>query len=79
MSFRVELHPQALQELKESYQWYEERSAGLGDRFISFVNKRISQIAQDPERYPKKKGNYREIGTEVFPYTIIYEVIKKRL
>jgi hypothetical protein len=49
----------------------------LGDRFISSVNKRISQIAQNPERYPKKKGNYREVGTDVFPYIIIYEVIKK--
>ena len=55
MSFTVELHPEALQELKESYLWYEERSAGLGDRFILLVNKRITQIAEDPEKYPKKK------------------------
>lgn len=42
MSFQVELHPEAVEELKESYQWYEERSEGLGVRFVTLVNKRIA-------------------------------------
>jgi CRISPR/Cas system-associated endonuclease Cas3-HD len=29
------------------------------------------------QRLSKKKGNYREVGIAIFPYIIIYEVLKK--
>jgi hypothetical protein len=77
MIYQIELHPEALLELKESYQWYEERSEGLGLRFMGLINKRINEIANDPEMYAKKKGNYREALIDVFPYMIIYEMFKK--
>src|SRR5690348_15967387 len=77
MSYQIELHPEAIQELTESYKWYEECSEGLGMRFMASVNKRLLEIAEQPERYPKKKGKYHETGIEVFPYVIIYEVLKK--
>jgi mRNA-degrading endonuclease RelE of RelBE toxin-antitoxin system len=78
MSYHIELHPGALEELEDSYQWYEERSEGLGVRFMASINKRLNEIAHHPERFAKKKGNYREVRIEVFPYVIIYEVLKKR-
>ena len=77
MSYNIELHPLAVQELRESYQWYEEQRAGLGARFIASFNKRLKEIKKQPERYVKKKGNYREALIEVFPYLIIYEVLKE--
>jgi mRNA-degrading endonuclease RelE of RelBE toxin-antitoxin system len=77
MSYKIELHPDAADELGESYQWYEERSEGLGVRFIASVNKRLNEIAVHPERYAKKKGGFREVMIDVFPYTIIYEILKK--
>jgi mRNA-degrading endonuclease RelE of RelBE toxin-antitoxin system len=76
MRYKIELHPEAIEELKDSYQWYEERSEGLGVRFISSLNKRLNEIAEYPERYTKKKGNYREALIDVFPYVVIYEVLK---
>jgi mRNA-degrading endonuclease RelE of RelBE toxin-antitoxin system len=77
MIYQVELHPEALSELEESYQWYEERSEGLGLRFMGSINKRINEIAKEPETYTKKKGKYREALVDVFPYVIIYEILKK--
>lgn len=77
MSYAVELHVEAVQELQEAYVWYEERSEGLGDRFITLLNRRLGQIAENPERYPRKKGRYHEALLDVFPYVIIYEVFKK--
>ncbi len=77
MNACIKLHPAAIAELRESYQWYEERSEGLGNRFIASVNKRLNEIAEYPERYAKKKGNYREVMVGIFPYIIIYEVLKK--
>ena len=45
MSFQIKLHPKAIEELTESFQWYEERSEGLGSWFIASVNKRLDEIA----------------------------------
>lgn len=78
MSYRIELHPEAVRELSDTFQWYEERLEGLGSRFLSMVDKRLSEIGDHPERYAKKKRNYRETTTDGFPYVIIYEVIKKQ-
>jgi mRNA-degrading endonuclease RelE of RelBE toxin-antitoxin system len=77
MIFRIELHPSALKELDDSYKWYQARSEGLGVRFITFVNKRLTDIADHPERYAKKKDSFREATVDVFPFIIIYEVLKK--
>lgn len=77
MSYKVELHLEAVHELQDAYLWYEERSEGLGLRFITYTNKCLSQIAENPESYPRKKGPYREALLEVFPYVIIYELFKK--
>jgi plasmid stabilization system protein ParE len=78
MSYRIELHIKVLEELENSYQWYEERAEGLGLRFIASVNKRLTEIAEHPERYPKKKSNYRETNIEAFPYVVIYEILKTK-
>lgn len=77
MTYKIELHPKAVEELQDAYSWYEERSEGLGKRFVNYLNKRIVELSEVPERYPKKKGKFREVGIEVFPYIIIYEVLKK--
>jgi len=64
MSYSIELHPETFKELQATYNWYEERSEGLGDRFMALVNKRLNEIAANPDRYAKHKGNYRETKSE---------------
>jgi len=61
--------------MQDAYLWYKQCSQGL--RFINAVNKRLYEIAADPEIYTKQKANYRETRIDIFPYTIIYEVFKK--
>lgn len=78
MPFKIEFHPEALKEIQESYSWYEDRSSGLGKRFIEAIDYRLSLIIRDPERYPVKQGAYREISIHIFPFIIIYEIIKKQ-
>jgi hypothetical protein len=40
MSYQIVLHPEAKKELEDSHQWYEDRSVGLGKRFIALVDKK---------------------------------------
>lgn len=77
MSCRIILHPEAVAEMADAYSWYEERRKGLGDMFIDAINKRLTDIAQHPERYHKRKARFREALVEIFPYVIIYEFMKK--
>ncbi len=78
MNYKITLHPEAIIELTASYQWYEERREGLGIRFMDAVGKGLHELSEHPERYVKKKNNYREIKIETFPYVIIYEVFKRK-
>lgn len=77
MKYRIELHPSAVQELSEAFEWYEGRSPGLGHRFIEAIDKRFSEISDYPDRYPKRKEGFREIPIRIFPYIIIYEFFSK--
>ena len=70
----IVFHPGAEQDFLEAYLWYEERSPGLGDRFIRLGERQIKLVSENPEHYPKKKAQYRESKTDVFPYLIVYKV-----
>lgn len=77
MMFEIHLHPLALEEMEESYLWYEERSEGLGNRFLAAIQKRFEIITSTPELYAKRKGQYREAMVDNFPFTVIYEILIK--
>lgn len=72
MRYKVELTDEAKQDIEASYDYYEERSAGLGDRFEQDVNEAIEAIAAIPEGFPVKYNGYRAAVLKVFPYIIYY-------
>jgi plasmid stabilization system protein ParE len=77
VNYIVELFPKARLELLEARLWYEEQQQGLGKRFKEEVFRKIDLIQNNPLHYPLKKG-LREAQTEVFPYLIVYKVVKSR-
>ena len=77
MKCRIELHQSAQKELDEAFQWYQKRSLGLGVRFIAAVSEKINELSKYPERYAKRRGEYREVSTSIFPYVLIYEFLSK--
>jgi hypothetical protein len=54
-------------EFQEAAEWYESRSEGLGERFRDSINRKIEAIKKSPERYPKKKNDFRGGYFENFP------------
>ena len=77
MKCRVELHKSAQKELEEAFQWYEERSPGLGLRFIESVSEKINDLSKNPDRYAKRIEEFREVSINIFPYNLIYEFFPK--
>ena len=53
--------------------WYEDRSLGLGDRFLDRVDDCINRIRKNPELYEKVYKDYRRVVVHRFPYVVFYE------
>jgi hypothetical protein len=45
------LLPEALGDAAEAYAWYEERSAGLGERFLKHVDACLEWIRDNPQLF----------------------------
>ncbi len=58
MNFSIFFHPEADNEYREAYLWYEQQLPGLGDRFEIAVEERVTNILQNPEKYGKRKGHF---------------------
>lgn len=67
------LVPEALDDVAEAYVWYENRSVGLGDRFLDRVDECIDRIRRNPELYQQVHQDYRRAIVHRFPYVIFYE------
>ncbi len=79
MAYPYRFHEQAHEEYIEAYGWYEEKQKGLGDRFMNSIEKRLQQISEHPEYYGRKQNSkFREVKVENFPYTIVYELFKRK-
>jgi len=76
MNYKIELFPDAIEEIDESAYWYEKCVVGLGKDFIEAVYNSFDSIALNPLAYPKKKG-YGEFLVKRFPFLIIYEFLEK--
>lgn len=70
MSLRF--HPEAYDEFLLAASWYEDQEVGLGDDFLSEVNRAVATIVSDPLRFPVIDGQDRIFRVKRFPYSIFY-------
>ena len=73
MANRLIYLPIALKEFDESFEFYEERTEGLGIRFRNQIVEKLESISNHPERYRNQKANFRETMIKDFPFLIIYK------
>lgn len=76
--YSIILSGRTQKEIAQSWEWYENRQQGLGDRFVKEVLTKIKLIEQYPERYPTRYKSYRETPIAVFPFLIIYRLNKRK-
>ena len=72
MNSRLIVAPQAEADLRESFVWYEERTAGLGHAFVESVERKFGTISGSPQIFRRRMGPYRLAATERFPYAIYF-------
>jgi len=79
MGYKIDVQKKALKDIDDAYYWYENKSVGLGIRFVKEVETMLIYIEKYPKHYQVKYKNYREGVLKVFPFVVIYEIINKKV
>ena len=70
---------EAVAELCEAAEFYEDREAGLGDRFRREVEDLCRLMARNPLLWRMRPGGYRRVNCPVFPYYLAYVIRDERM
>lgn len=73
MSRRPSFNRLARQELLEAMAYYEAEASGLGDRFLSAVEKVVAELVEFPESAPIVRRDIRRKLVPRFPYSLLYK------
>jgi hypothetical protein len=74
MSFVIKFYKKAIKEYSDAYNWYNEQSDGLGDKFEFSTQRLLKSIARNPLLYPNKEFDTRECKVHDFPYLVVYRI-----
>ena len=66
-------------EVIEAYLYYEKELEGLGERFLTELDRVILAINLTPNGFQIFHNGTRQIPFDVFPYVAVYQVIGKSL
>lgn len=66
-------------QIEETYNWYENTQANLGNDFLHSIEDALLKIENTPEAFQLKYKNIRAIYTKHFPYGVFYFVNKNNI
>ncbi len=66
--YRIQIEPDALADIQEITNWYNEKQEGLGKRFQETTIKQINNLNKDPQIYSIRYKEIRCMLTKKFPY-----------
>ena len=73
--FTIEILQTATFDLEDAYEWYEQQSEGLGDKFIREVDHYLLIIKNNPYQFSIQfSGQYRFANLIKFPYRLVYSI-----
>jgi len=72
MKYTLLVKAEAIQDMTEAYEWYENKRSGLGTEFLDEIGEYFDRIIQNPEHYQTHRGQ-RVAVMNRFPYKIVYE------
>ncbi len=78
---KVVLAPGARAEFEAAAEWYESRAAGLGERFVHFIDEELQRIADAPSGFPVWDADrrFQRVVTRKFPYVVFYRELADRI
>ena len=83
MPFTVIVKEEAHQDTIEAYNYYEEKSAGLGEMFLEALQQRYRELSEAPTFYSfineDQMKVLRDVKLEKFPFVVVYEIIENEV
>jgi len=74
----VVIKEQANNDVVNAYNYYESKQLGIGEYFLSDFSNTIHAIKLSPNGFVRFY-QYRQVRFSVFPFVIVYEVVKNDL
>jgi len=75
--YKVKIDPEALADIQEITDWYNEAQAGLGKRFQKTVIRHINLLNKDPQIYAIRYKEIRCVLIKKFPYMVHFYINDK--
>jgi len=72
MKYKLELLEDALNDMIESFVWYESQKKGLGEEFYFCIKDGLKRLRGTPKRFQKIFLNVRRLVLRKFPFNIFY-------
>jgi toxin ParE1/3/4 len=79
VKYCVIVSPEAENDLKKIFSWYEDKRIGLGYDFLLQVDAGINFVKRNPEIHPIEYKGTRKHLIKRFPYKIIYLVKEEKI
>jgi plasmid stabilization system protein ParE len=79
MNYEIIIRPEAENDLKEAFSWYEDKRIGLGYDFLLQVDAGIRFIKRNPDVYSSGYQETRRHIIKRFPYKIVYFVKEEEI
>lgn len=79
MNLPLVFHPDVQGEIDDSYRWYEQKRAGLGQDFLASLDEVFNRLQQTPEAHQVIYKDVRRALPRRFPYGIYYRVHADRV
>ena len=68
--YLLKINPEALSDIRDIANWYDEQKAGLGSRFQNTVIKQIDLLTEDPQIFAIRYNEIRCMLVKKFPYMV---------
>ena len=79
MDYQIIVRPEAEQDLRDAFSWYESHKPGLGFDFKHCVEEVLSRLTRTPYIYPKVYKQVKRAFIKRFPFGIFYVVEENRV
>lgn len=74
MSYEIVVRPEAAREVQEAFDWYEEKSEGLGLEFLRAADACLAGVKRSPRAFPTVHEQIHRALLRKFPYALLYLV-----
>ena len=75
---RISFHPEAKKEVDHQSSFYDERSPGLGLRFILELEQTLDFLSRNPKAATRVAEKARRKKFRKFPFALIYRFLEER-